>query len=586
MRQREVDVWPGWVDALSSLLMVLIFLLMIFLVAQFYLTSAISGRDDMVTSLNRQVAELSDRLSIESSAGRDLGERLDRVSSDLEAALAERDILAGQLASLLTEKAELERRLAAAESQVESLTAGGEYRARQLLDADRMLQTSQTVLDERLREIARLQSELATLEAARQDLELQVAALDLALEASRAEAEEAGVRAELSETQIRDLYAAIAERDEQIASLSAELTASSETLTAREARVQALGLELANAVEQVETLQTTLRLTTADRDRLMEELAAMREHAQSLEAQLAAPDEEALALLSQLEAKETEAAELRRSLEDTTAALTANRDALAAAESRVGQLDERLAELQEELARVQEALEASEASVTDREVEISNLETRLNEALLRRVDELSRSRSAFFGELIDVLGDQPGVRVVGDRFIFQSEVLFALGSADLQEGGREQLAAFAQTLTEITQQIPPDVDWILRIDGHTDRQPITLGARFNSNWELSTERALSVLYFLAEQGIPEERMAAAGFGEFQPIDPADTPEAYARNRRIELRLDARGDTSDSGPTGDTLGSTVGGPDSMTSDMLPDADGGAVQSITRTPEAEP
>jgi chemotaxis protein MotB len=226
-----------------------------------------------------------------------------------------------------------------------------------------------------------------------------------------------------------------------------------------------------------------------------------------------------------------------------TAALAQNRSALSDAEAKAGDLDTQIASLKDELERVQAALSSSESSVTDKEVEISNLESRLNQALIRTVDELNQSRSEFFGRLRSVLGDRPGVRIVGDRFIFQSEVLFAIGSADLQEGGRQQLAAFAATLKEIAAQFPPDVDWVLRIDGHTDRQQMGPGARFVSNWELSTERALSVLYFLVQQGVPEERLAAAGFGEFQPIDPGDSPEAYARNRRIELRLDARGESA-------------------------------------------
>ena len=184
-----------------------------------------------------------------------------------------------------------------------------------------------------------------------------------------------------------------------------------------------------------------------------------------------------------------------------------------------------------------------EKTINDKDVEIVSLTARLNQALVRRVDELSRSRSAFFGKLRDVLGDRPDVRVVGDRFVFQSELLFPVGSAELQPGGEEQLAAFAATLKRIAAQFPPDVDWLLRIDGHTDRQPIPSGGQFPTNWQLSTARALSVLNFLATQGIPPQRMAAAGFGEWQPLDPGNTPDAYRRNRRIEFRIDQRGDSS-------------------------------------------
>ena len=193
---------------------------------------------------------------------------------------------------------------------------------------------------------------------------------------------------------------------------------------------------------------------------------------------------------------------------------------------------------QAKIADIQTKLHRAEADLVAKDAEIASLTSRLNQALVRRVDELSRSRSAFFGRLRDVLGERQDVRVVGDRFVFQSEVLFPVGSAELQPGGEEQLATFAATLKRIATQFPPGVDWLLRIDGHTDRQPIT-GGPFPTNWQLSTARALSVLNYLSSQGIPPQRMAAAGFGEWQPLDPGTTPDAYRRNRRIEIRLDQR-----------------------------------------------
>lgn len=538
----QVDVWPGWVDALSSLLMVLIFLLMVFLVSQFYLTSALTGRDEEVSDLKGEIADLEDKLTTESDAGRDLGGRVERLTADLDSTVAERDTLATQVAELTQANADLTRRLREAQESIASLASGTDDRASQLAEADRMLQTSQADLDNRLRELARLQSELETLEATRQDLELQVATLGLALEASKKEAAEAGTKAELSEQQIRDLYDMVADKDARIAALTTALAKSGDDIATREAQITALGAQLAEATEQVATLQADVRLTADDRDRVMAELAELRDRSAELEAKLREPDETTVLLQAQLDTKTSEAAELQRTVDDMTTALAQNREALSDAEAKAGDLDNQIASLKEELDRVQAALQSSESSVSDKEVEISNLESRLNQALIRTVDELNQSRSEFFGRLRSVLGDRPGVRIVGDRFIFQSEVLFAIGSADLQEGGRQQLAAFAQTLKDIAAQFPPDVDWVLRIDGHTDRQQMGPGARFASNWELSTERALSVLYFLVQQGVPEDRLAAAGFGEFQPLDPADTPEAYARNRRIELRLDARGET--------------------------------------------
>ncbi len=183
-------------------------------------------------------------------------------------------------------------------------------------------------------------------------------------------------------------------------------------------------------------------------------------------------------------------------------------------------------------------LDASEALSKKQKVQIANLGKRLNAALATKVQELSRYRSEFFGRLREVLGRQPGVRIVGDRFVFQSEVLFASGSAELGKQGTEQLGRLADTLLEISTKIPKDIDWILRIDGHTDKLPIKT-AQFPSNWELSSARAISVVKFLKSREIPANRLVAAGFGEHQPLDDRDDEIGYRRNRRIELKLTQR-----------------------------------------------
>jgi chemotaxis protein MotB len=154
------------------------------------------------------------------------------------------------------------------------------------------------------------------------------------------------------------------------------------------------------------------------------------------------------------------------------------------------------------------------------------------------VAELASYRSEFFGKLKQVLGERPDIQIVGDRFVFQSEVLFDVGSADIGDAGKQQLAQFAKTLLEIAAEIPGDIDWILRVDGHTDKRPINT-SQFHSNWELSSARAIAVVNFLQSQGIPANRLAAAGFAEFRPLDDADDEVAYRRNRRIELKLDQR-----------------------------------------------
>ncbi len=156
-------------------------------------------------------------------------------------------------------------------------------------------------------------------------------------------------------------------------------------------------------------------------------------------------------------------------------------------------------------------------------------------ALAQKVQELSRYRSDFFGRLRQILGDRPGIRVVGDRFVFQSEVLFDTGQAAVNAAGKAELDKLAAAIIELEHEIPPEIPWVLRVDGHTDKRPIQ-SAQFPSNWQLSASRAIAVVQYLIGKGVSPQRLVAAGFGEYQPIDPGDTEEAYRKNRRIELKL--------------------------------------------------
>jgi chemotaxis protein MotB len=208
------------------------------------------------------------------------------------------------------------------------------------------------------------------------------------------------------------------------------------------------------------------------------------------------------------------------------------------AQAQAALLNQQMDAMRQELARLTAALSNSETLSADQKVEIANLGKRLNAALAGKVEELSKFRSEFFGRLRQLLGNKPGIRIEGDRFVFQSELLFPSGSADPTEEGQARLMELAHSLVEVTKQIPGDINWMLRVDGHTDKVPIK-GGKFSSNWELSTARAVTIVKFLAAQGIPPDRLAAAGFGEFQPVDKGGDPAALARNRRIEIRLDQR-----------------------------------------------
>jgi chemotaxis protein MotB len=206
--------------------------------------------------------------------------------------------------------------------------------------------------------------------------------------------------------------------------------------------------------------------------------------------------------------------------------------------AKVEILNQQLAALRLQLAELQEALDASEAKDKESQVKIADLGQRLNVALAKKVQELARYRSDFFGKLREVLGARPDFQVVGDRFVFASDVLFDSGSADLKPEAMPQIDKLADALKQLETQIPEDIAWVMRIDGHTDIRPIT-NAFFASNWELSSARAISVARYLIDRGVPPNRLVAAGFGEFQPLQAGDSDEDLAKNRRIELKLTER-----------------------------------------------
>jgi chemotaxis protein MotB len=208
------------------------------------------------------------------------------------------------------------------------------------------------------------------------------------------------------------------------------------------------------------------------------------------------------------------------------------------AQAEVALLLQQVAALNVQLATLNAALEASEQRDIDQQAQIHNLSERLNAALAQEVQELARVRSVFFARMQTIIGDRTDIRVVGDRFIFESDVLFASGSAELSAEGRAGLRGIAEVVLAIIPEIPDELDWIIRVDGHTDVRPIR-SAEFPSNWHLSTARAITVVNFFEDQGIPSRRLVAAGFGEFYPVDTLRNDEAYARNRRIELKLDSR-----------------------------------------------
>lgn len=438
--RRAINIWPGFVDGLATLLLVVIFVLMVFMIAQFFLSVALSGKNDALVRLNTEVQELAELLALERSANIELNANIGELSSQLQESVTAQDNLANQLRALIIERDDLAVALSRAEAEA--------------LQAQRESSEAQSALAE----IRGAESEaLSELEAERQKLEQALA------------------RMRIDEEKLRQAQAFVASKETE--------------------------------------LEAAYKTIEADKE--------------TIEAQLAE-----LAILQSLRD------EMRKEVLAGEAALVEQESLTDEATAQVALLNRQIAALREQLASLSVALDIMEAENEEKEVQIADLGRRLNAALATKVQELARFRSDFFGRLRELLGDRQDIRVVGDRFVFQSEVLFASGSAELEPEGRKQLSQLASALAEIAATIPEDIDWVLRVDGHTDRRPIST-PEFPSNWELSTARAISVVKFLIIRGIGPNRLAATGFGQFQPLDTGSDEIAFRRNRRIELKLTQR-----------------------------------------------
>jgi chemotaxis protein MotB len=288
---------------------------------------------------------------------------------------------------------------------------------------------------------------------------------------------------------------------------------------------------LARLNAQIAQLTEMLSLEKSGKASLEDSLATLR-------ANLSAAESERDRFKGLYEGAGPGAAQAQGRVEALTRDLDAQKQLSARALSQVELLNQQIAALRRQLAALEEVLQASEKKDKEAQARIADLGQRLNVALAQRVQELSRYRSDFFGKLRAILGARPDIRVVGDRFVFQSEILFDSGSAALKPEGQSEVDKLAGALIDLEKQIPADIAWVLRIDGHTDVRPIT-SSQFRSNWELSAARAISVVQHLISRGVEPRRLVAAGFGEYQPLDTAPTEDAFRRNRRIELKLTER-----------------------------------------------
>jgi chemotaxis protein MotB len=296
----------------------------------------------------------------------------------------------------------------------------------------------------------------------------------------------------------------ISGRDEVLARLNSQINELTQLLALEQSSTQ-------DAQDSIANLQASLSAAESERSRL-----------QQLLDRGAGADSEANARLSAVSGE-----------------LDAERQISQRALSQVELLNQQISALRKQIAALEQALDVSEARDRESNTKIADLGRRLNVALAQRVQELNRYRSDFFGRLREILSDRENIRIVGDRFVFQSEVLFPSGSDVINEAGRVEMKKLADALIELQREIPPEISWVLRVDGHTDNVPVSATRRYADNWELSSARATSVVKFLIENGVPANRLVAAGFGEYQPLDTADTTEARASNRRIELKLTER-----------------------------------------------
>ena len=256
----------------------------------------------------------------------------------------------------------------------------------------------------------------------------------------------------------------------------------------------------------------------------------------NLQASLEASESEKSRLQSLLDKGAGAGAAALAKLSDAEKTLDTEKQISQRAMNQVELLNQQIAALRTQIGALEDALNASESRDRQSNAKIADLGKRLNVALAQRVQELNRYRSDFFGRLREILSDRENIRIVGDRFVFQAEVLFPSGSEIINDAGREEMKKLAGAIVELAKEIPPEIDWVLRVDGHTDAVPLSGTGRYKDNWELSSARSTSVVKLLIENGVPPSRLVAAGFGEFQPLEPGDTPEVQSKNRRIELKL--------------------------------------------------
>ena len=609
------NIWPGFVDVLATLLIVIIFVLMIFTVSQIYLSDAISGRDKALENLRSQINELSKILVIEKKEKQQVltsleqtQDQLAQTESDLrtqemysqglqsdiakkesELFIQDQNILAlsDQIKELLVELRIVAKALETYEgAEIASLNTEGLGERINKALATRIDQLNQ--LNEDLDEVnialaqseTNLQNKINDLDIANTELALNKTELENKIEELNnlnSNLMSINESLGLGDADLVEQLAAIQKKNDELVSLNAllqdsqketeqalkiieqvneELVLKDEALQEQIVQYQeitkdllaindSLGLEDASLIEQLEAIRSKneklaeLNLNLVEKDNA---IFSLRGKILELNNILALSEEKQLTQQSQI-------TELSQSLnllkeekttiqEESTASIKEMKMRSTETLKQVAFLTEEIEALKNEIILLNAALEYSEQTLLTKELKIEVLGERLNKALTSKVFELQKYRSEFFGKLQLILGDRKDIKIVGDRFIFESELLFDSASANLQSAGTEKLKQIGLTLMDTTQDIPADIDWIIQVEGHTDKRSIKT-VQYPSNWELSTARANSVLKLLLDLGFAPHRLSAAGYGEFYPLSDGDSDEDLQQNRRIELKLTSR-----------------------------------------------
>jgi len=583
LRNRLADttnIWPGFVDVLATLLIVIIFVLMVFTVSQIYLSDAISGRDKALQDLRTQINELSKILVIET---KDKEEALSTLSEtekkleDTELNLQSEQLLSEQLQTDVAKKrSEIfvqEQNIIALSEQISSLlkelrivaNALETYEGQEitLLETEGLGERINKALATRIDQLKILNQELDNanfkLLESEKSLKSTIAELNEKNENLMAINESLG----LEEGGIEEQLLAIKNKNEKLLSLNDELEKTNIELSLRDEELQSqisqyqelmndlleindsLGLKDASLNEQLDAIRfKNEELARLNKDLIQKDstIFNLRGKISELNNVLSLSEDKQKQQLDKLELLQNQIALLeqeKQTQKETSLEEIKNMEIQASKTlEQVEILSNQIDTLQKEIALLNSALEASESQALIKDLEIEVLGEKLNKALTSKVFELQKYRSEFFGKLQSILGDRKDIKIVGDRFIFESELLFDSASADLQLSGKEKLSEIGLTLKETTNDIPSDIDWIIMVEGHTDKKPIQT-TRYPSNWELSSARANTVLKLLLDLGFPPNRLASAGYGEFYPISNGETESDLQQNRRIELKLTSR-----------------------------------------------